>query len=128
MSRVSGPANPAAGRRHYLEARRPQLGSRGTIGMEGGLSRNGTTGVFKDLRGDISTALAALLPPLPERGELGHDPMKGAHLLAGQAGALKEVADIAHHAWPLLDIAQETAFIEPLFQMTEEVQKLGLGR
>src|ERR1700690_3816090 len=98
MSRVSGPANPAAGRRHYLEARSPQLGSRGTIGMEVGLSRNGTTRVFKDLCRTARSGTAASLRPLPQRGQLGNDSMEGAHLLAGQGSALEQVADVAHHA------------------------------
>src|SRR5581483_6480426 len=66
--------------------------------------------------------------PFALRRQLRHDAVKRADLLMRQACALEEVADVAHHARPLLAVAQEAAGVELLLQMGEEVEQLGLRR
>src|SRR6266702_1912573 len=64
--------------------------------------------------------------PLPRPHEGGDDAVQGAQLLLGAEGALKQVAQIARHARPLVGVAQEPALAQRLLEMLEKAQELGL--
>src|SRR5262249_18702171 len=75
-----------------------------------------------------SVGRSRLSHPIARSGERRDNAVQGAQLLLGAMGALEKVADVAHHARPLLDIAQETVLVELLLEMLEETLQLLLGR
>src|SRR5712692_8438089 len=69
-----------------------------------------------------------LLRALARPGEGGDHPVQRAHLLFGALRALQKIAEVAHHAWPLGRIAQESIAVELLLEVLEEGDERLLAR
>jgi hypothetical protein len=84
-------------------------------------------GEFKSRCGAIAQLLGDPgLRPVAGAEESGDDTVEGAQLLLGALGALKQIAQIAGHARPLIGVTQKPAQDERLLEMIEEAQELGL--
>src|SRR5690348_3802952 len=66
--------------------------------------------------------------PLAWAAERRHHAVQRAQLLLGAAGALEEIAQIAHHRGTLFRVAHEAAAIELFLEMLEEAEQMLLIR
>src|SRR5690348_1915434 len=65
---------------------------------------------------------------IPGTHKGGDDAVQRAQFLLGRVRALKEIAQVAHHARPLVGVADKPACLELFLEMVEEALQLGLVR
>ena len=65
---------------------------------------------------------------LARAGKGGDDAVQGAQFLLGASCALKQAAQVAHHARAAFAVAQKAVAYQLLFEMLEKIQQLLLCR
>src|SRR5471032_476091 len=75
---------------------------------------------------DMVTPLSSFV--VPSFAQKLDDAVEGARFLLGHLRALQQGAQVEHHRWPHVLVAQEARLVERALEMVEQVLQLFLGR